>query len=128
MLAYDCLRLLRMFVTRRKRVQAVEELLFWLAASFIIYVCIYRYNSGAVRNYVVFGMAVGMVIYRYVLSPWFIRGACFMLRPMQNSLRKLKSFMKNQGKRLKYAVAGVKIKAKNARHKKAEKQEDRDGS
>lgn len=127
MLAYDCLRLLRMFVTHRKWVQAMEELIFWLAASFIIYICIYRYNSGAVRNYVVFGMAVGMFFYRYCLSAWFIRAACFILRPIRNGLRIFKTFMKNIGKRLKSAAAGVKIKIKDTAHRKAGKQEETDG-
>lgn len=112
LLAYDGLRLLRLFVTHRRGVQAVEEVIFWLAASFIIYTLIYRYNSGSVRNYVVFGMAVGMVIYRLCLSSWVIRMSCLILRPVRNGIRFIKTFLKDYGKRLKFRLIRVKIKLK----------------
>lgn len=110
MLAYDCLRLIRLFVTHRRSVQAVEEIIFWLAASFAIYTLIYRYNSGAVRNYVVFGMAVGMVLYRLCLSAGFMKISCFILRPVRDMVRLFKTFMKDLEKRLKSMLTGVKIK------------------
>lgn len=113
MLAYDGLRLLRLFVTHRRSVQAVEELIFWLAASFVIYTLIYRYNSGAVRNYVVFGMAVGMILYRLCLSSWVIRISCFFLRPVRNVVRLFKTFLKDSGKILKSGLIKVKIKLRS---------------
>lgn len=113
MLAYDGLRLIRLFVTHRRSVQAVEELVFWLAASFGIYTLIYRYNSGAVRNYVVFGMAVGMIVYRLCLSSWFMRISCFLLRPVRNVIRLFKTFLKDLGKILKSGLIKVKIKLRS---------------
>lgn len=124
MLAYDGLRLLRMFVTHRKSVQVLEELVFWLSASLIIYMLIYRYNSGAVRNYVVFGMALGMIFYRFLLSSLVIRAGCFILRPIRDILRISKTFIKETGKRLKYAASRVTIKFRSGKHKKTGKQGD----
>lgn len=124
LLAYDCLRLIRMFITHRRGLQILEEAVFWLAASFAIYTLIYRYNSGAVRNYVVFGMAVGMFFYRLCLSGIFIRISCFLLRPIRNLLRKIKTFLKNLEKRLKYALSRVKIRLRGLKHKKIKKQGD----
>lgn len=124
LLAYDGLRLLRMFVTHRKRVQALEEFIFWLSASLIIYALIYRYNSGAVRNYVVFGMAVGMIFYRLLLSSLIIKAGCFILRPVRDGLRIFKTFIKETGKRLKSMAAGVTIKFRDVKHKRTEKQGD----
>lgn len=124
LLAYDGLRLLRMFVIHRKRVQALEELIFWLLASLVIYGLIYRYNSGAVRNYVVFGMAVGMICYRFLLSSPVIKTGCFILRPVRNAFRIFKTFIKEMGKGLKSAAARVTIKLRDIRHKRTEKQGD----
>lgn len=128
MLAYDGLRLLRMFATHRRSVQAMEEIVFWLAASGIIYTLIYRYNSGAVRNYVVFGMASGMIFYRFLISPLIIRTGCMILRPVRDGIRIFKTFVKAAGKRLKSAVRGVTIKIRSVKHKKTGKQGDCDGS
>ncbi|MGN0204598.1 MAG: spore cortex biosynthesis protein YabQ [Coprococcus sp.] len=124
LLAYDGLRLLRMFVTRRKSVQALEEFLFWMSAGLVIYFLIYRYNSGAVRNYVVFGMAVGMLLYRLMLSSFVIKAGCFILRPVRDAFRIFKTFIKETGKRLKSSASRVTIKLKKAKHKKMQKQGD----
>lgn len=124
MFAYDCIRLLRLFVTHRRAVQAVEEILFWIVASMVIYGLIYRYNSGAVRNYVVFGMAAGMIFYRICLSPWFIKAACFILRPVQKLFRTLKTFLKDLEKGLKSRLTGVTIRFRESKFRKNKKQGD----
>ena len=98
MLAYDCLRLLRIFVTHRQWLMVLEEMIFWLLAAAVIYSLIYRCNSGAVRNYVVCGMGLGMVIYRAGLSSLFIRGMSWFLRPVRKTFRIFKTFVKNAGK------------------------------
>ena len=64
MLAYDCLRMLRMMIRQRKGIQAAEEAVFWLLAAGCLFGLLYRFNNGAVRNYIVCGMGTGMVLYR----------------------------------------------------------------
>ena len=125
MLAYDCLRLLRIFVTHRQWLMALEEVIFWLLAAAVIYALIYRYNSGAVRNYVVCGMGLGMVIYRAGLSSLFIRGMSWLLRPVRKMFLIFKTFVKNIGKTLKSAALRGKIKVRKLRYR---RQEDHDGS
>lgn len=125
MLAYDCLRLLRIFVRHRKWLMAAEEIIFWIMAAINIYSLIYRCNSGAVRNYIVCGMGLGMVVYRSCLSAFFISGMSWMLRPVRKSFLIFKTFVKNTGKTLKSAVSRRTIRVRKLRYR---KQEDHDGS
>ena len=125
MLAYDCLRLLRIFVTPRQWMMVLEEVIFWLLAAAVIYGLIYRYNSGAVRNYVVCGMGLGMVIYRAGLSSIFIRGMSWLLRPVRKMFLIFKTFVKNMGKTLKSVALRCTIKVRKLRYR---RQEDHDVS
>ena len=52
MLAYDCLRMLRMMIRQRKGIQAAEEAVFWMLAAGCLFGLLYRFNNGAVRNYI----------------------------------------------------------------------------
>ena len=60
MLAYDCLRMFRMMIRQRKGIQAAEEAVFWLMAAGCLFGLLYRFNNGAVRNYIVCGMGTGI--------------------------------------------------------------------
>lgn len=124
LLAYDCLRLWRIFVVHRQWLLITEEITFWLMAACIIYSLIYHYNSGALRNYVVCGMGLGMVIYRIGISSFFIRGMSWILRPVRKIFLIFKTFVKNVGKTLKSAASRRTIKVRKLRHR---RQEDHDG-
>ena len=63
MLAYDCLRMLRMMIRQRKGIQAAEEAVFWLLAAGCLFGLLYRFNNGAVRNYIICGMGTAAVIH-----------------------------------------------------------------
>ena len=125
LLAYDCLRLWRIFVMHRRWLLVSEEVIFWLLAALVIYSLIYRYNSGALRNYVVCGMGLGMVIYRIGLSSLFIRGMSWILRPVRKMFLIFKTFVKNVGKTLKSEPLRRTIKVRKLR---SGRQEDHDGS
>lgn len=98
LLAYDCMRLLRIFVRHRQWAMAAEEIVFWIAAAAAIYSMIYHCNSGAVRNYIVCGMGLGMLLYRSFLSSFFIRGMLWILRPVRKTFQIFKTFVKECSK------------------------------
>ena len=120
MLAYDGLRLVRIFIRQKKWLQASEEILFWLAASGCIYALLYRYNNGAVRNYIVCGMGTGMVLYRGLLSSVFIRYMSAVLRPVRKICLIFKTFVKNAENTLQSALTKRKMKHKKLRQEKRE--------
>lgn len=120
MMAYDCLRLVRIFIRQKKWLQVSEEILFWMAASGCIYALLYQYNNGAVRNYIVCGMGTGMVLYRGMLSSVFIRGMSAVLRPIRKMCLIFKTFVKNAENTLQSALTKRKIKLKKLRQEKRE--------
>ena len=124
LLAYDCMRLLRIFVRHRQWAMAAEEIVFWIAAAAAIYSMIYHCNSGAVRNYIVCGMGLGMLFYRSFLSSFFIRGMSWILRPVRKTFQIFKTFVKNAAKLLKSAVSRRTIKVRKLRYR---RQGDHDG-
>ena len=124
MLAYDCLRMLRMMIRQRKGIQAAEEAVFWLLAAGCLFGLLYRFNNGAVRNYIVCGMGTGMVLYRWLLSSMVVRWMLAVLRPIRQIVRIFKTFVKNAAKLLKSAVSRRTIKVRKLRYR---RQGDHDG-
>ena len=124
MLAYDCLRMLRMMIRQRKGIQAAEEAVFWMLAAGCLFGLLYRFNNGAVRNYIVCGMGTGMVLYRWLLSSMVVRWMLAVLRPIRQIVRIFKTFVKNAAKLLKSAVSRRTIKVRKLRYR---RQGDHDG-
>lgn len=124
MLAYDCLRVFRMLIRQRKGIQTAEEAVFWLLAAGCLFWLMYRFNNGAVRNYIVCGMGTGMVIYRWLLSSMVVRWLLAVLRPIRQIVRIFKTFVKNAGNTLQSVVAKRTIKGRELQ----QRQEEHDDS
>ena len=116
MLAYDCLRMLRMMIRQRKGIQAAEEAVFWLLAAGWLFGLLY----GAVRNYIVCGMGTGMVLYRWLLSSMVVRWMLAVLRPIRQIVRIFKTFVKNAGNTLQSAAAKRTIKGRKLQQRQGE--------
>ena len=63
--AYDLFRIFRKAVPHR-----IEDLLYWLAASFIIFGMIFEKNNGALRGYSFVGILLG-VWFQYLAEVFF---------------------------------------------------------
>lgn len=72
LLAYDQLRVFRRIVRHNTTLVAVQDLIFWVLASVLIFAMIYVKNSGTIRGFSVMGMGIGMIIYHYTLSDWIV--------------------------------------------------------
>ena len=118
MLSYDCLRMLRMMIRQRKGIQAAEEAVFWMLAAGCLFGLLYRFNNGAVRNYIVCGMGTGMVLYRWLLSSMVVRWMLAVLRPIRQIVRIFKTFVKNTGNTLQSAAAKRTIKGRKLQQRK----------
>lgn len=117
---YDCFRCLRRTFHHGVFLVAVEDLIFWLVTAGVIFSLLYRYNSGAMRGYCILGMAVGMILYGYLISRLFIHGVVFLVLQVKKGfriifkwplfyLRKIKCFLKME---LKKFLETVKIAIK----------------
>lgn len=63
-LGYDLLLVLRIFFKRAVILEKAEDILYWLAASVLVFSVIYEKNSGIIRGYSIAGMLGGMLLYR----------------------------------------------------------------
>ena len=73
LLAYDQLRIIRRIIRHNILFVAIQDLIFWVMASVFIFAMIYVENSGTIRGFSVMGMAIGMVVYHFVLSDRIVK-------------------------------------------------------
>ncbi len=125
--AYDCLRVLRRTVRHRGWAVAAEDLFYWIGAVFFIFAGLYRQNSGILRGYFFAGMALGMVLYFWGISPFFVRYASVLLKWFKEILKIPEKAGKKVIKRLKSAAARVKLSMSRSICRKAPARGDKDG-
>lgn len=107
--AYDCLRILRRVISHKGWAVALEDLLYWACGGLFIFMGLYRQNSGILRGYFFAGMALGMALYSWSLSPYFVRGASRLLDCVKEILKIPGKTAKKFIKRLKFAALRGKL-------------------
>lgn len=140
LLGYDVLRIIRRLIKHNGFFMAVEDLLFWVITSVFIFAMIYRENNGIIRGFSVMGMAIGMVLYHYILSDMIVslitKFIFTLLRPLRFVLKKIKQFIRfltTRGRklasfifiRLKKLHKSVRIALNSRRQKRNEKKKKR---
>ena len=73
LLTYDVLRIFRRLKKHGNIMIAIEDILFWIAVSIFIFAMIYQVNDGIIRGFCVMGMAIGMVIYHFIVSEFLVK-------------------------------------------------------
>jgi spore cortex biosynthesis protein YabQ len=98
LLIYDCLRILRRLIKHDSFFIALEDLIFWVAASLYIFAMIYKQNNGIIRGFSVMGMAIGMVLYHYIASDLLVNMITKLLRtlisPFSYAIKKVRQAVK----------------------------------
>lgn len=129
LLAYDSLRILRRLIKHKTLLVGIEDLIFWVIASIFIFSMIYRENDGIIRGFSIIGMALGMVVYHYIMSDFivklFTKIIQSLLKPFGFILRKIKKavlyLMNFVSIRLKRLFKSVRIGLNNRIEKKKTK-------
>jgi spore cortex biosynthesis protein YabQ len=97
LLVYDCLRILRRIIKHDSFFIAVEDLIFWVAAGLFIFTIMYSENDGIIRGFAIMGMAIGMVLYHYIISEHLVRVITdiikTLLRPFSIAINGVKRFI-----------------------------------
>lgn len=125
MLVYDALRILRRLIKHDEFFLAVEDLIYWVAASLFIFAMLFKVNNGIIRGFSIMGMAIGMLLYHTLLSDMIVNSVTrfikLLLRPISLAVKKIKQFImfvsirikkiaKNLYARLKKVINSFKIK------------------
>jgi spore cortex biosynthesis protein YabQ len=97
LLAYDGLRILRRLIKHGVFFLAVEDIIFWVAASLFIFSMIYKQNNGIIRGFSVMGMSLGMVVYHFLIKDYLVNfiAKCIhiLLRPLAFAVKTVKKFI-----------------------------------
>lgn len=93
LVVYDCIRIIRRVVTHNAFFVALEDIIFWVTASIVIFVMIYRCNNGTIRGFSILGMILGMVIYNQLLSKFIVKGITKIIKMILNGLKKIISIL-----------------------------------
>ncbi len=93
LLAYDSFRVLRRLIRHNSIIIAIEDLIFWISASFFIFSMIYRMNNGSIRGFSIIGMCAGMLLYHYILSNAAVKYTTLIIRLLIRPFRQLMRFV-----------------------------------
>lgn len=70
---FDLYRVLRGFENPNKILTFIEDTLFWILTSIIVFIFLLKTNYAYMREYVYITIALGILIYIFVLSKSFIK-------------------------------------------------------
>ncbi|MCM1256876.1 MAG: spore cortex biosynthesis protein YabQ [Roseburia sp.] len=73
MFSYDILRIFRQIIAHGTFSLGVEDVIYWLACSLVVFAMLYQENDGLLRWFVLAGIALGMMVENHFLSPFIVR-------------------------------------------------------
>jgi len=74
-LFYDFFRVLRKTTPHGKIAVQIEDILFWLAVTVVIFYYMLHRNFGEIRVFVLLGIGIGAVLYLATVSFWVVKAA-----------------------------------------------------
>ncbi|WP_455718225.1 spore cortex biosynthesis protein YabQ [Anaerosporobacter sp.] len=93
LVVYDCIRILRRIVPHNAFFVALQDILFWVTASIVIFLMIYERNNGTIRGFAILGMLLGMIIYNQLLSKFIVKGITKLIQMIINGTKKVMSIL-----------------------------------
>lgn len=93
LVVYDCIRIIRRIVPHKAFFVALQDILFWVAASIVIFIMIYERNNGTIRGFAILGMLLGMIIYNQLLSKFIVKGITQIIKMILKGIKKVVSIL-----------------------------------
>ena len=112
---YDLIRVFRRVIPHGTFFVALEDLLFWISCSLIMFIMLYYENSGTIRWFSIAGAGLGMLLYINTVGRIFAKsvsliiiktekGICKILKtlwkPFASIIKKITGFVKKLGKKI----------------------------
>lgn len=70
---FDFYRVLRGLEAPNRVITFIEDTLFWILTSIIVFIFLLRTNYAYLREYVFISIALGIILYMWILSKYFIK-------------------------------------------------------
>lgn len=90
---YDILRILRRAIPHGGFMVSLEDLGFWIYCAEKVFLMMYHESDGNLRWFAVIGALVGMLLYKKLVSPWFVKYVSLGLEKLLSVLIKALSFL-----------------------------------
>lgn len=69
---YEIIQISRRVLPHGKVAMGIEDVLYWLTNTYLIFKLLFKYNFGVIRWFVILGVGVGMLICKLTLGEWFV--------------------------------------------------------
>lgn len=69
---YDFLRIVRGVIRHPYAMIALEDIVFWMFVSVVLFLLLYHMNNGTLRWFAVFGLFVGMLFYKKIFGDYLV--------------------------------------------------------
>ncbi len=103
LVAYDVLRIIRRIIRHGAILIAIEDLIYWLAASLFIFSMIFQENNGIIRGFSIIGMLLGSILYHFGISELLVKAVTkliqTLLSPFKAVFNQMKRILKSLLKR-----------------------------
>ena len=90
---YDILRIFRRVVPHKGFFVSLEDLVFWIYCAAEVFLMMYHESDGNLRWFAVIGAMVGMLLYKKLVSPWFVKYVSLWLGKALQMLGKALNFL-----------------------------------
>ncbi len=89
---YDILRIFRRVVPHGIFLVSLEDICFWFYCAARVFLLMYHESNGTLRWFAVLGAMAGMLLYRRLVSPYFVKYVSLLLQKTCHVLVKTASF------------------------------------
>lgn len=105
---YDVIRIFRRVIPHNSFFVSLEDLGFWVYCGGSVFLLMYHESNGELRWFAVFGAIVGMLLYKKLFSPPFVKYVSLILSKVLEALGKILGWLLRPLKiLLKKAGAGI---------------------
>lgn len=90
---YDILRIFRRIVSHNSFFVSLEDLGFWIYCGAEVFLLMYHESNGTLRWFAVLGALVGMMLYKKLFSPFFVKYCSLLLNRIMVLIGKFLRFI-----------------------------------
>lgn len=90
---YDLLRIFRRVIPHGAFLVSLEDIVFWVYCGAEVFLMMYHEGDGSLRWFAVLGAAVGMFLYKKLISRWFVKYVSLGLGKALKILGKVLKFL-----------------------------------
>lgn len=108
--SYDLLRIIRRFIPHKILSINIEDIAYWALWTYFLICILQKYNKGELRFYIVAGIIIGVIIYKYTIGCALIKATNYISKHVRELCRKIWNNNKKTNKTLKNERKKSKIK------------------